>query len=797
MCFCMPQFFEGPPFAKIDLVSCRNVLIYLEPFLQKKAFSTFHYALNEKKYLLLGKSETTNSSPDLFLPLGKKEKLFIKKPLPGRYRNVGSERREEVIKDNDYGISSNERKKDDVQKNADEIVLSRYAPAGVIVNDQFEIVQFRGSTGDFLEPSPGKATFNVLKMAREGLSFELRNALHRSKTSNSSYSKEGIPIHNGKKLVAIEIIPLPNVLDPHFLILFKETNKQSPSIGDQQMVSGSNQEESTIRIQQLENDLLQAREDMRDISENQEAANEELQSANEELLSGSEELQSLNEELETSKEELQSTNEELITVNQELFDRNEQLDKAKIYAETIVSTIHEPLIILSQDFRIVSANRSFYKIFSIIEDEAIGRILFEMQDNHWDLPGLRSHLLRIQSGKENFLDWEITHTFPNIGNRTICFSAQPIPKANGENWIMLAFNDITVWKEKESIEKRIAKDLKIILEALPQITIAATPDGAPTYFNRFFLTYAGMDFAEALETGWEHIIKPKMRDEFKNSWANSITTGKNFNMEVQLKRKSDDMYRWHLWRTSVIRNEEDAITSWVSAAMDIHEQKTKEDAKDEFISIASHELKTPLTTAKAYIQLLQSSLTQNKNSELLYAQKANQAIDRLGSLIAELLDVSKIQNGHLPLNITMFDFDETISSAIEDVQRASPGYTIIKTGELKKEIKGDSQRIQQVMINLLSNAVKYSPKSDRVFVSISQENQVVKVSVRDTGIGIRKENLEKIFERYYREDGRDFNFQGLGIGLSISYNIIQRHNGKIWAESEQDKGSTFYFTLPI
>ena len=167
---------------------------------------------------------------------------------------------------------------------------------------------------------------------------------------------------------------------------------------------------------------------MRSITEHQDGVNAELQSTNEELLSGSEELQSLNEELETSKEELESTNEELITVNQELFDRNEQYNQARLYAEAIVTTIHEPLLVLNQDYRVKSANESFYKTFQLSQKETVGNILFELQNNGWDIPGLRSHLLEIQTGNEKFLDWEITYTFPLAGKRTICFKAQPFQK---------------------------------------------------------------------------------------------------------------------------------------------------------------------------------------------------------------------------------------------------------------------------------------------------------------------------------------------------------------------------------
>lgn len=799
MCvFACHNFLKDPPFAKIDLISCRNALIYMEPFLQKKAFTTFHYALREKGYLLLGRSETIGSSSELFVPFGKKEKMYERKPLPGRFRSVTSEGREEKLKDRNHVSRSSEKRKEDFQKNADDILLSKYTPAGVIVNDHFDIVQFRGATGDFLEPSPGKASLHVLKMAREGLSFELRNALHKAKTTKEDFSKEGIPINNGKRLISIEVIPLLNAIEPHFLILFRDTVADLPSGLDEMAIAAVGIDDGkNNRIRQLEKDLLHAREDMRGISEDQEAVNEELQSANEELLSGSEELQSLNEELETSKEELQSTNEELITVNQELFDRNDQLNLARLYAEAIATTIHEPLLVLSQNFRIISGNKSFYKNFSIPEEESTGKILFELQDNKWDIPGLRDQLLKIQTENEKFIEWEITYTFPAIGRRTICLNAQPIQKENGENWIMLAFNDITLWKDKEDVEKKNAQDLKIILETLPQITSTAAPDGSITFFNQSFLDYAEMGFDEAVSNGWQTVINPEMLPDVLKAWEHCIKTGEDFNMELMLKRKSDDAYRWHLLRASAIRNADGIITSWVGTATDLNDQKTKEQAKDEFISIASHELKTPLTTAKAYIQLLQMSIEKGNTKELIYAQKATTAINRLNDLIAELLDVSKIQNGKLALNITAFNFNEMMASAIEDVQHASPNHNIQMIGEIRPAIKGDQQRLQQVVINLLTNAVKYSPKSDTVRVNITEENGWVMVSVQDTGIGILKANLEKVFERYYREDGRSIYFEGLGIGLSISHEIIQRHHGRLWVESEAEKGSTFYFTIPV
>lgn len=794
--FATHNFLKDPPFAKVDLISCRNVLIYMEPFLQKKAFTTFHYALNEKGYLLLGKSETTGNSSDLFATESQKDKLYTRKSVAGKFMNITSSRREEALKDKDYGLRSMERKRDDYQKNADEILLTKYTPPGVILNEQFDIVQFRGSTGPYLEPSPGKASLNVLKMAREGLSFELRNALQKVKSSGKLFIKEGIMIDNIKKLVTIEIIPLPETIDPHFLVLFKENAASDENPGAPKKGGGGrvvNHENS--RIKSLEKDLLQIREDMRGITEDQEAANEELQSANEELLSSSEELQSLNEELETSKEELQSTNEELITLNQEMFDRNEQLNQAMLYAEAVVTTVHEPLLVLNNNFRIRSANNAFYRIFLLSEKETLGKMLFDLQDHSWEIPGLRERLLKLQHQKDTTQEWEVTHTFPVIGEKVIRVNAQSMFGESDNQLILLAFDDITLRKQAEKIQQ--LQSMKFILEAIPQITFSASPAGEFSYFNNFFVQYSGMSLAMALKEGWFPVMNTEQEPKVFKAWQHSLKTLEDFVAEFQLKRKSDGMYRWHLCRASVLINDRGEATSWVGSATDIDEQKSIEKAKDEFIGIASHELRTPLTSAKAYVQLIEHNMRGKNNDDIIFAKKANASLQRLEHLVTELLDVSKIQHGKLGLNLSMFNFDAMVAETVEGVQLATNDHKIILTGEIKREIEGDEDRLKQVIINLLTNAIKYSPAEDKVFVNVSLEEDAIMISVKDNGIGISKKNINRIFERYFRGETKATPQKGLGIGLSISKEIVRRHKGKIWAESEQGKGATFYVTIPV
>ncbi len=471
MCvFALHNFLKDPPFGKMDFISCRNVLIYMEPYLQKKALTTFHYSLNPNGFLLLGKSETTSCVPEFFTPAGKNDKLFNRKDVPGKFMHVASARSEQY-----FGFTDSGAKPDvvrtDFQKTADDILLSKYTPAGVVVNEELDIVYFRGATGNYLEQSAGKPSHNLLKMARQGLAFELRNILHKAKKEKAPVIKENIPLQINGSLhqISIETIPLANTIEPHYLILFHDHNQSTIALtaetGSKHSLK-TKKDEKDLRIKQLELELEQIRDDMRSITEDQEAANEELQSANEELLSGSEELQSLNEELETNKEELQSTIEELTIVNHEIISLNEILTDARDYAEAIRDTVHEPMLILDKNFRITSANNSFFKYFGVKEEETEGKLLYELGNGQWDIPALHELLDHIIPMHTDFKEFEISHNFPVIGEKMLLLNANRIVQKSGqEERILLAIEDITSQKmsEKELTEAKVFAEMSAML----------------------------------------------------------------------------------------------------------------------------------------------------------------------------------------------------------------------------------------------------------------------------------------------------------------------------------------------
>ncbi|MFN3997912.1 ATP-binding protein [Algoriphagus sp.] len=357
---------------------------------------------------------------------------------------------------------------------------------------------------------------------------------------------------------------------------------------------------------------------------------------------------------------------------------------------------------------------------------------------------------------------------------------------------------VDVHEEKLAADKILdsEKQFNTLANNIQNLAWIADGNGWIYWYNQQWFDYTGTTMEEMRGLGWEKLLHPDHVDRV----VNFVSEAWKINIPWELIypiRGIDGLYRTFLTRANPVYSDEGKITHWIGTNTDIEQQKQNDDRKDEFISIASHELKTPLTTAKAYLQMLEFTLEDDNTEANLYSQKANESVNRLDELITELLDVSKIRLGKLTYSITNFDFNDMVERTVKNMQLILPTHTIIKTGEVCNSIYGDKERLQQVLINLLSNAVKYSPGEEKVFLHVEQDEEMIKVSIRDNGIGIGKKNLNNIFDKYHRIEEQAIHFQGLGIGLYISHEIIQRHEGKLWAESELGKGSIFYFTLPM
>jgi two-component system CheB/CheR fusion protein len=458
MCiFATHNILRDPPFSHIDFVSCRNLLIYFDTEAQKKALATMSFALNDGGYLMLGKSETVGVSSQLFTQSNTKFKIYIRKSngvrripeLTPRYNEkIPLNAHTHQLTKKNINVSSAE-----LDQAIDSTLLSIYIPPSVIINESMEIIRFRGDTSLFLSHQSGRASLNILKMTRPEFVFELRNAIHESIKTNAAVFKsdiELIPDSNDLvlQMISLEVRPLDiECGDTLYLVVFRLQETEQLIEGKSR---GKNTSEKNTRVHKQIAELKKAGAEMVKVIESQDKAYEDLQAANEEVVSVSEEFQTLNEELETSKEEIEATNEELLTTNQELQMRNEQLAEAYNFAEAVAETMHEPMLILDEYLRIKSANKAFYHKFHVMERSTIGMLLYDLGNHQWDILSLRRLLGNINQKNTHFYDHEVTHTFPQIGKKTMLLNARLIvQKTQNEHLILLTFTDTTERLKKQ------------------------------------------------------------------------------------------------------------------------------------------------------------------------------------------------------------------------------------------------------------------------------------------------------------------------------------------------------------
>lgn len=398
--FAVQNVAKDPPFSHIDLVCCRNLLIYLGNVLQKKVLQIFHYALKPHGVLLLGSSESISSSPELFSLLDKKNKFYAKKSAQALRHYEFTPVAPNMTIYPEQGVKPAVTSSiSDVRDKAERILLDEYAPPAVIVSSDMEIIQFRGHTGPYIEPVSGSASLNLMKMARADLIMDLRTAIHQAVKEDKRVVKENVRIglEHKKRHINLHIIPIkgPAAEERSYMILFENASagnavaQQAPAIEPDHETP----DEKGLRINELEQELVATREYLQTIIEDQETSNEELQSANEEIQSTNEELQSTNEELETAKEELQSTNEELITVNDELVSRNMELSELNNDLTNLLESVQLPIVMLSEDLRIRHFTPLATKLFNIIDTDVgrpIGTIKFNV-----DIPDLEQRVLKV------------------------------------------------------------------------------------------------------------------------------------------------------------------------------------------------------------------------------------------------------------------------------------------------------------------------------------------------------------------------------------------------------------------
>jgi two-component system CheB/CheR fusion protein len=685
---------RDPPFSKLDLVSCRNVLIYFDQALQKRIIPNLHYALNQTGYLLLGHSENISGFGELFSVVDKANKIFARTALASTLRfapRFDPRRVERPATDPD--VRTQLRGKVDVAKHLDRMLLARYAPPGVLINERMEILQFRGRTGSFLQPAPGDPQSDVIKMARPGLVAGLRATVAQAKKDLAPVRRNGVEVDQDGfarkcNLVVLPFTGYPEVQEPLYVVLFEEA--VAPDAVASEPLEARPREPrppeppaEDRRLPRLEHELVATKEYLQSLIEEHGRTNDDLGSANEELVSGNEELQSMNEELETAKEELQSTNEELTTVNDELQGRNHEIVQTNSDLLNLLATVDIPIIILDRERRIRRFTPKARNILNVISSD-LGRPLDDIKVNI-DVPNLDSQVAEVIE--------------------TMAIMESEVQDRDGR-WYRM---QVRPYKNTEN---------KI--------------DGA-------ILSLVDID-------ALKHLVTESQQARGEAERANL--------------------------------------------------------AKDLFLAVLGHELRTPLASLLLQAQMLRRAKVVDATKLVRVGEVIERATRMQMQLVDDLMDVSRIVAGKLKVELGVVDLSVVIKAAVDGVTGSLQSKSLDLDVVLDRSIgpvAGDAARLQQVVSNLLTNAIKFTSDGDQITVTLKKANGCARIEVADTGAGIEPAFLPHVFDRFSQADTSNTRtYGGLGLGLAIVRHLVEQHGGMIQADSPgSGKGATFSVTLPL
>jgi two-component system, chemotaxis family, CheB/CheR fusion protein len=541
--FSEQSIIKDPPFSKMDLVSCRNLLIYLDVALQKKIITIWHYALNSNGILFLGTAESIGEFGDLFEPLYGKLKIFQRKagnshPVIGYPTGRGPDNRAKSQPEE----TSHVRRSVDLQALAEKTVLDQYAPAAVLINDKYEILHFVGRTEKYLVPPTGKPSFNLLNMARLDLKFDLTAGIHQAKSKNQRTTRKGIRVeYDGTfRLVDLSVSPLPDKgeLSPgHLLVVFEDRPFAHP-VEDASLKASGGKTKGGLRARQLELDLNSTREYLRATIEELETSNEELHSTNEELQSVNEELQSANEELETSKEELQATNEELNTVNTELQLKVHELSRTSDDMNNLLAATDIASIFLDMRLCIKRYTAAAARVIKLIPTD-IGRPLNDLKTCFPKVD--------LAQKAQSVLDDLNTFEMQIESEDHIQYQVKAMPYRTAENVIdgvvMTFVNIQPQFRQAESKLRRFAT----VLEDSNDAIMVQDFEGRILAWNKGAEKMYGWTEAEALKMNAANLIPKDKRNEFQ-ALVDTIKRGET-DRSLKIQRKSKTGRILDIWLT--------------------------------------------------------------------------------------------------------------------------------------------------------------------------------------------------------------------------------------------------------
>lgn len=810
--FAQHNLLRDPPFSRLDLICCRNLLIYLERRAQINILEMFGFALKARGLLFLGTSESVDpSSP--FMVIDKKHRLFRSTKIPSGSQPFPMLPKQPAMRD---AKSSSKEVIERRRPAASDIhlrALEQFMPPSLLLDEKHNIVNISERAGKFLQPAAGEPSKNVLSNLSAELRMELRTLLYKASQTGQSETADGIRLESGgqTRRVRLTVCPFRSADDVRFtLAVFEELH--APALEDR--VSAD--EVTKELVLQMEGELAQLKLQVQQTVEQAEASTEELKASNEELQAINEELRSASEELETSKEELQSLNEELITVNQELKAKVEETDQVNDDLQNLIASTDIATVFVDGQLRIKRFTPQAQRLFNLIESD-LGRSLLDI-----------THKLDYPEMGE---DAQRAYNLLRVTERTVRsreggdYLARFLPYRTVDSKIsgaVLTFIDVTALKTAEEMVRQGEKRLRLAAQTSSDFAIVTMDEqGRITAWNAGAQRLFGYTDTEAAGRDHSFLFTPEDQD---NAIPAQLLRGARQTGKAQVERWYMHQDGSKLFCSGVLTalGEDGVGFAWI--ARDITGSKEQEAArdtllaqerqvrrqaqasnrlKDEFLAVMSHELKHPLNLIHVNAELLmrvpeaQPLPAVKRAGETIRQAAANQAM-----IIDDLLDLSRINTGKLKLQVQPLDLRNTVepivNAASGDAQARGIKLSLVCESD-PLVVVADLVRVEQITWNLLNNALKFNVTGGSVSVTLAQEGEFARMQVSDTGQGIEPKFLPHIFEIFSQEPlGYSSKNRGLGIGLALVRDLAELHGGRVEAYSSGiGHGATFTVWLPL
>jgi two-component system CheB/CheR fusion protein len=833
--FAEQNLISDPPISKLDLISCRNLLIYVEPELQKKIIALFHYTLNDDGFMLLGTSETVGRQRNLFAMVDKKAKI---------YQRINHAKPQQV----DFPILASEEKK--VAHRAEVNHLSKpnhivfselthrllseaYAPAAVLINRTGEPLYYFGSTDRFLKLPTGDAHQDIVAMARSGLATKLRGLVGKAVRSNEAVSLKTVTINTGggtiKASIRVNPVLAPKDARGLFLVTFLEKDEpvtESDSIEEVNAIDGD-----ITEVEALARELQITREDLQSTIEEMETSNEELKAANEEAMSMNEELQSTNEELETSKEEMQSLNEELNTVNSELEEKIEQLEASRNDVANLLISTSIATLFLDHNLRIKRLTPAISELINITQSDA-GRKLSDFTsilddpDLLADCETVFKKLLPIErETKSNDGRWLVRRILPYRTEED---------KIEG---VVITFTDVTTIKKAEAEAQLLAAIVRDSNDAV----ILQGPNGQILAWNLGAEKMYGYTEAEALKMNVRNLV-PKGEKRAARDFARQVAedgeggvlfakrlTKTNQTLDVSITASAlshsgmDNTVVATTERdvTAMLKLQNELQTSHDELEIRVNERSKElqdtigelhlarddataaNEAKTEFLAAMSHDLRTPLNAIIGFSEMMMAH-TFGPIGDVRYegyVADISRSGSLLLSLINDVLDLSKIEAQKYVLHEKDIEIakliDESISQNLAAFGKIKQTISVSIPDDFPN-LRGDERALTQILNNLLSNALKFSPENSEIAIRVKLDQaDAILIEVADEGIGIAAKDLALIDQPFSQvESQHTRRHEGTGLGLYLVLRLMKLHGGTKKIDSKPNKGTTVTVRFP-